>query len=99
MTSQVTTTTTSANGQVITTQTQPAGLIVPIAPPAPQSEVVTDRPSPDYQWVPGHWTWRASTYVWLIGHWEYPPHENAVWVSPRSEPENGAYRFYEGYWD
>jgi len=93
------TTTTTANGQVVTTQTQPAGTVVYQAMPAPQSEVMSPQPGPDYAWVPGHWTYRETGYIWITGHWEYPPHGSATWVGPRCEPENGAYRFYEGYWE
>jgi len=74
-------------------------MIVMAAPPVAQADVVVAQPSPDYLWVPGHWTWRDSRYEWMAGHWEIPPHANAVWVGPRWDPEGGGYRFYEGYWN
>jgi WXXGXW repeat (2 copies) len=93
------TTTTTANGQTVTTQTQPVGTVVYQPMPVVQTDVVTTQPSPDFVWIPGHWTWRQSAYVWLAGHWEFPPHGNATWVGPHCEPEGGAFRFYEGYWE
>jgi hypothetical protein len=100
-------TTTGANGQVYTTQTQgnpvvvgqPNVIVVTQAPPALQSEVVLAQPSPDYKWVPGYWKWTDNRYVWISGHWELPPRGDSVWVAPRWEPENGGYRVYDGYWN
>jgi hypothetical protein len=74
-------------------------IIVTQAPPAPQQEVVTARPSSDYVWVGGYWTWRNNRYEWVAGHWAIPPRSGATWIPPRWEPEGGSYRFYEGYWD
>jgi len=93
------TTTTTPAGQTVTTQTQPVNTVfVSQAPPAFQAEVVVARPSSDYLWVPGYWTWKDNRYEWMAGHWEIPPHSNSVWVAPHWEPEAGGYRFYEGYW-
>ena len=81
--------------------TAPAGstIIVAQAPPAPPPpEAVPPRPTQDYAWVPGYWTWRNERYEWMAGHWEIPPRSDAVWIAPRWEPESGSYRFYEGYW-
>lgn len=35
----------------------------------------------------------------MAGHWEVPPYSSAKWNAPRWESENGAYRYYEGYWN
>jgi hypothetical protein len=80
------------------TPTQQGVVVVTQAPPSPQPEAVPARPSSDHLWVPGFWTWRNSRYEWMAGHWEVPPRAGARWVNPRWEPENGSYRFYEGYW-
>lgn len=68
------------------------------APPAPQPEAVPPRPSQDFLWIPGYWTWQNNGYAWMAGHWEMPPAASAVWVNPRWEPEGNAFRFHEGYW-
>jgi WXXGXW repeat (2 copies) len=93
------TTTTSGGVTTTQTQTQPATVVVTQALPVAQAEVVLAQPGPDYSWVPGYWTWRDNQYQWMAGHWEIPPHANAVWVPPHTEAENGAFRFYEGYWN
>jgi len=96
---------------VINTATQPAVVATPVqttagtivvtqAPPTLQQEVVSAQPTSEHKWVPGYWTWRNSRYEWMSGHWEVPPYRNAVWVAPRWErTDNGAFRFYEGYWN
>jgi hypothetical protein len=77
----------------------PGTVVITQAPPAPQPEAVTARPSSDHVWIPGYWTWRNNRYEWMAGHWDLPPRSGSKWVAPRWQPENGAYRFYEGYWD
>jgi hypothetical protein len=37
------------------------------AMPAPRVEVIPVAPGPGYNWVPGHWAWRAG-WVWVPGH-------------------------------
>lgn len=101
--SPATTTTTTTATPVVTTHadgTQTTQtVVVTQAPPAPQQEVVSARPGPDYVWVAGYWRWRDSRYEWVAGHWEVPPRTGAVWIPPRWAPESGGYRFYDGYWD
>lgn len=80
---------TSGTNMIVVTQT----------PPAPQQEVVSARPSADHVWVGGYWTWRSNRYEWVAGHWVVPPQPGVTWIPPRWEPEGGAYRFYEGYWE
>lgn len=74
-------------------------IVVTQAPPSPQQEVVSARPSSSHVWVGGYWTWRNNRYEWVAGHWVVPPHSGATWIPPRWVPEGGAYRFYEGYWE
>ena len=74
--------------------------VVMQAPPAPQPpEAIPAQPSYQHVWVAGYWTWQNNRYAWMAGHWEVPPHSGATWVNPRWEPEAGAFRFYEGYWN
>ena len=87
-----TTTTTNPNPAVTT-------YVVTSAPPALQSEVVLARPSGDYMWVPGYWSWREGRYQWMSGHWELPPYRGSSWIAPHVEQEGNAYRFYEGHWN
>jgi hypothetical protein len=86
--------------QVVATTVAPGTTYVVMqAPPAAQPEAVPPRPSSQDVWLPGYWTWRDNRYAWMAGHWERPPTNATKWVNPRWEPENGAYRFYEGYWN
>ncbi len=48
-------------------------------PPPPQSETVVVAPGPGYIWVPGEWEWHGG-WVWVGGFWAFPPHPAAVWV-------------------
>ena len=57
------------------------------------------RPSGDYVWVPGYYTWRDHGYQWMAGHWELPPYKGSSWIPPHTEQEGNAYRFYEGHWN
>ncbi|HTL67787.1 MAG TPA: YXWGXW repeat-containing protein [Lacunisphaera sp.] len=95
---------TTQNGQAVAVApaqtTAPAPVIVMSAPPAVQTEAVTERPNSDDKWVPGYWTWRDQRYEWVAGHWELPPSPSSTWIAPRWERlSDGTYRFYEGYWD
>jgi len=86
--------------QVVTTVgVSGASYVVMQAPPAVQSEAIPPRPSSREVWVAGYWTWQDNHYAWMAGHWERPPTNATAWVNPRWEPEGGAYRFYEGYWN
>jgi hypothetical protein len=91
-TSYTTTTTSNPNPAVNT-------IVVTSAPPALQQEVVLARPSADYVWVPGYWTWREGRYQWMAGHWELPPYKGSSWIPPRTEQDGNAFRFYEGHWN
>ena len=93
---------TTATQPTVTAVPSPTGgssIVVMQAPPAAQQEVPPPRPGSDYVWVPGYWSWQTDHYVWHAGAWQIPPHEGAVWVPPRWEPEGSQWRFYDGYWD
>lgn len=97
------TTTPAGTSYTTTTTTNPAPagnmIIVTSALPAPQQEVVLARPTGDYLWVPGYWTWRESRYECMAGHWEVPPYKGSQWIPPYTEQEGNAYRFHEGHWN
>ncbi|MGV8918908.1 MAG: YXWGXW repeat-containing protein [Pseudomonas sp.] len=48
-----------------------ACVVAPVHPrrPPPLVEVVPLAPAPGYQWVGGHYRWRANQWVWIPGHW------------------------------
>lgn len=93
---------TQPQAQAVVVANQPVAnsYVVMQAPPAPQPpEAIPAQPSYQHVWVAGYWTWQNNRYAWMAGHWEVPPHSGAKWVNPRWEPESGAFRFYEGYWN
>jgi hypothetical protein len=76
---------------------EPEYVIVREAPPP---IVVEQRPSPPsgvHIWIDGYWNWNGR-YVWERGRWAVPPHEHAVWVAPRNESHEKAYRYAPGHW-
>jgi hypothetical protein len=97
-------TVTTAPTQIVVTQAPVQnGTVVYTQVPqtAPQQMIVAQpaRPSPDYAWVDGHWTYRNGRYEWINGQWEKPPYARANWVPPYSESRNdGSFLFYEGRW-
>lgn len=58
-------------------------ILVPSAPPAPQVEIVPERPvdSPSAVWVDGQWLFRGRRWEWEPGRWEVPP-PGATYAAP-----------------
>jgi hypothetical protein len=77
----------------------PSTVVVTQMPPTSQPEVAPPRPSPDYVWVAGHWTWNSSQYQWIAGHWAVPPSSSSHWVPPFTEVSGSAYEYHEGHWE
>lgn len=65
------------------------------APPPPQPEHVVPRSG--FEWVPGHWDWRATKYVWQPGHWERE-RAGQRWHPGRWEQREGRWSWVEGTW-
>jgi len=76
------------------------GLWVDIPPPALRTEVIIDRPGPDFVWVGGFWEWRPGirNYEWVGGHWVRPPRRGAIWVVPRWEHRRRGWYHVPGHW-
>lgn len=68
--------------------------------PAAPAEVRSPQPAPNYLWVPGYYTWRASdrTYVWVPGHWAVPP-DGHVWVPGHWQTQPSGYTWVDGRWE
>ena len=49
-----------------------APVYAPIAPPAPQVEVVPALPYPGAIWIGGYWSWSSGRHVWVPGRYEAP---------------------------
>jgi hypothetical protein len=63
-------------------------------PPAPRAYRVPAQPSPNHEWVEGHWAPQGSKYHWHDGRWAQPPRKGAYWQEPYYA--NG--RYYAGSW-
>lgn len=76
----------------------PLGALAPVAPPAPQAEVVGTAPNRGHIWIAGSYTWDGSRYVWDGGHWEAPHpgyhYEPRTWVH-----EDDGWREHGGRWE
>ena len=75
--------------------------------PAPRVEVIPAAPGPGYNWVPGHWAWRGTSWVWIRGHHirgvvPTIPAEVVEVVPARPSPTHvwvkGHYVFEGGHW-
>ena len=72
--------------------------IAPEAPPPPRVEVIMERPSRDYMWIPGYWDRQDDRWAWAPGRWEEPEQRGSVWIRPQYRREYGAYRYEPGRW-
>jgi len=55
-------------------------------------------PSPDYVWIPGHWTWWHEHYAWRPGFWA-AANPNWIWVPAHYVWTPPGYVFVDGHWD
>jgi len=72
--------------------------VAPMAPPAPQVEVIPVAPSPDYVWVSGYWGWTGGAWVWIRGGWVVRPAVSAVWVNGYWARHGRTYIWVGGHW-
>lgn len=64
-------------------------------PPAPRGYRVPPQPSPNHEWVEGHWSPQGSHYRWHDGRWAQPPRQGAYW----QEPYYANDRYFSGSWE
>jgi len=71
-------------------------VIIEIAPPAPQVEVIPVQRA-GYVWAPGYWNWQHNQHVWVAGH---SMHERRgyVWAPYRWNEHNNRHEFERGHW-
>jgi len=72
-------------------------IVVPLAPPQAEVEVVPRAPGYGLVWIPGAWVWE-DRWAWVGGHWARPPYRGAVWVRPEYADRNGTHIFVRGGW-
>ncbi len=72
----------------------------PMAPPAPQAEIVPAPPPGPVAviWQPGHWRWNGYQYVWVPGRYVRPPRPHAIWIEGHWAPRHGVWVWVPGHW-
>ena len=73
-----------------------ARVIVEIAPPAPQVEVIPVM-RPGYTWAPGYWNWQHNQHVWVAGH-QMRERRGYDWAPDRWNQVNNHHEFERGHW-
>jgi WXXGXW repeat (2 copies) len=72
------------------------GVVIEIAPPAPQIEVIpTIRPG--YTWAPGYWNWQHNQHVWVGGR-SIRARRGYDWAPDRWNQVNNRHEFERGHW-
>lgn len=86
-----------------TTTVQPvtptvADTVVVEAPPPPQTEVIVERPGPQYVWIGGYWRPWNRRWIWNPGRWDRPHAGFSVWLPPTYEHRRDGWFYVEGRW-
>lgn len=78
----------------------PAQVYAPqyIVPPPANREVVTEAPSAQHVWVPGHWNRTPDEWQWTGGAWMVPPAGNAYWVDGYWQHRGGQFEWEPAHW-
>jgi hypothetical protein len=73
-------------------------VLIQVAPPPPQVEVIGVAPYVGHIWLGGAWFWEGGRHIWHPGHWE-APRPGHVWVPHHWEHDGQSWHFREGYWN
>src|SRR5579871_666880 len=68
------------------------------APPPLPVYSVPPAPYPNWQLVPGYWSWGSSGYYWVPAYWTAPPAVGYYWTPGYWGYSSGAYLWTPGYW-
>jgi WXXGXW repeat (2 copies) len=72
------------------------GVVIEIAPPAPQIEVIPTMRA-GYTWAPGYWNWQHNQHVWVGGH-SIRARRGYDWAPDRWNQVNNRHEFERGHW-
>ena len=72
-------------------------LYVREGPPGVRTEVIIERPGPEYVWLRGHWAYAGGGYAWVPGRWERPDGRRR-WVEGRWAHDRKGWFYVEGRW-
>ncbi len=73
-------------------------VLIQVAPPPPQVEVIGVAPYVGHIWLGGAWFWEGGRHIWHPGHWE-APRPGYVWMPHHWEHDGQSWHFREGYWN
>jgi WXXGXW repeat (2 copies) len=74
----------------------PPGIVVHVAPPMPQVEVIPG-PRAGYVWAPGYWQWQGERHVWVSGR-HVASRPGHYWVADGWQARDGGHHFSPGRW-
>jgi hypothetical protein len=77
---------------------EPVVVEAPPAPP-PSLEPIPPPPSPDHEWIAGHYERVGPTYVWHRARYERRPHPHARYVPGHWERRGRGRIWIEGRWN
>jgi len=78
-----------------------AQIVVSVELPPPPLPIYEQPPipGPEWLWTPGYWAYDDDYgYYWVPGTWVQAPRPGLLWTPGYWAFENGAYRFFAGYW-
>ena len=78
-------------------ESQPAAVAVPWAPPPMLAEAIPPQPSSDVYWTGGYWAWQGQ-WLWVPGQWARPPRPHDYWQAPYYEHRKDRVIFVDGHW-
>lgn len=67
-------------------------------PPPPRPETISERPAPNFVWLPGYWDFRDNQFRWVEGRWDVPPRPNVTWIGAHWEARGDRFVLVPGYW-
>jgi len=72
---------------------------VPMEPPAEIQEQTTKRPSEEYKWISGYWSWSQDQgdYIWISGVWRRSP-PGHQWIKGHWQHFDEGWVWIHGFW-
>ena len=76
---------------------RPAPVVVGVAPPPEQVEVIPVAPRGDVIWLRGHWNWNGQQWIWVRGRY-VGRRRGWRWVPAHYEQRGGAWVYVAPHW-
>jgi hypothetical protein len=76
----------------------PAAMVAKSLPPPPRQEILGPPPSPQHQWIAGHWEVQGVNFIWAAGFWA-APRDGYEWEKARWQSSGDRqWRLVPGQW-